>query len=235
MLQNLYLVIPTYNEKDNIVFLLEEIFKLTENIKVLVVDDSSPDGTAGAVKKLQGKYASKLFLLERASKQGLGSAYRQGFAYCLNKGAEVVGEMDADFSHQPQDLIGLIREIESGAEVVIGSRRVMGGLIVGWGGWRKFMSWGANNFARILLNLKTKDVTAGYRLYTKMALEKIPWINIKTNGYAWQEEMIYWCEKKKLIIKEVPVVFVDRKEGKSKLNYKDILDYFITVIRLLFI
>ncbi len=233
MTNRIFIVIPTYNEKNNIDKLLIEIFELNKNINILVVDDNSPDDTAGEVKKIQTNYPNQLFLLKRSGKLGLGSAYRQGFECCLKMGAEVVGEMDADFSHQPKDLIRLIKEVEGGAEVVIGSRRVEGGQIIGWNWWRKFMSSGANSFSRIVLGLKTKDVTAGFRLYTKNALAKMPWATIKTNGYAWQEEMVYWAEKNNLLIKEVPVIFIDRKVGTSKLNSKDIVDFFVTVIRLL--
>lgn len=234
MNKSVFIVIPTYNEKENIVALVQEIFKLNSELSVLVVDDASPDGTAREIKKIQPLYINHLFLLERSGKLGLGSAYREGFKYCLDKGAEVIGEMDADFSHQPKDLIKLLAEIDNGAKVVIGSRRIKGGQIIGWNWWRQFMSFGANSFSRIILGLKTKDVTAGFRLYTKDSLSLVPWLEIKTNGYAWQEEMVYSLEKNKVSIVEVPVVFIDRKKGSSKLKYQDIIDFFVTVIRLKF-
>lgn len=232
MLKEIYIVIPTYNESNTIKDLLIQIFKEVPDIKVLIVDDNSPDGTAGEVEIIKKILPNKLFLLKRSGKLGLGSAYREGFGYCLGLGASVVGEMDADFSHQPKDLFRLVKEIENGAGVVIGSRRVKGGKIIGWGVWRHFSSWSANMFSRVLLGLSTKDVTAGFRLYTRDALAVIPWQKIKSNGYAWQEEMIFWGEKYKLKISEVPVEFIDRRVGKSKLNYRDVIDFFITIFRL---
>ena len=231
-MQNLWIVIPTYNECDNIAENLARLFKLNLSLNVLVVDDNSPDGTGELVDELSRVYKGKLFVLHRPGKLGLGSAYRQGFAYCLGRGAQVVGEMDADLSHLPEDLPKLWEKIGQGAEVVIGSRRVRGGKIVGWGLGRHLISWGANTVSRLMLELKTHDVTAGFRLYKVEALEKIPWRTITSNGYAWQEEIICLLERSGARVAEVPVIFNDRTYGKSKLRKKDIVEFFITIFRL---
>lgn len=231
-MDNLWLVIPTYNEKDNLPELLVRLFKLDLPLFVLVVDDNSPDGTGELADELARYYKSKLFVIHRPAKLGLGSAYRQGFAYALGRGAVVVGEMDADLSHLPEDLPKLWQKIEQGASVAIGSRRVRGGKIVGWNWQRHLSSWGATIFSRAFLGLKTRDVTAGYRLYKIAALEQVPWRLVESNGYAWQEEILYLLEKSGARIAEVPVVFNDRSQGQSKLRKKDIVEFFRTVIRL---
>lgn len=231
-MKNLWLVIPTYNEKANLAELLVRLFQLDLPLKVLVVDDNSPDGTGELADELARFYKEKLFVVHRPGKLGLGSAYRQGFAYCLGRGAEVVGEMDADLSHLPEDLPKLWQRIVEGAGVVIGSRRVQGGKIIGWSWQRHLSSWGANTFSRVFLGLKTHDVTAGFRLYQVKALEKVPWRLVESNGYAWQEEIIYLLEKSGARIAEVPVLFNDRSQGQSKLRKKDIWEFFRTVIRL---
>lgn len=231
VMNSVWIIIPTYNEKENLPELLAAIFDLPLGLTVLVVDDNSPDGTGDLAKKLMSKY-ERLYVINRAGKLGLGSAYREGFAYALKHGAEVVGEMDADFSHAPQDIPRLLETIKRGAEVVIGSRRVRGGEVVGWSWWRYLASWGAMSVARLVLGLKIKDVTAGFRFYTKVALGRIPWARVKSDGYAWQEEILFLCERACLKVVEVPVVFVDRKYGKSKLNSKNIFDFFRTIFRL---
>lgn len=231
-MQNLWIVIPTYNEKDNLPELLARLFKLDLQFNVLIVDDASPDGTGELADELSRFYKGKLFVLHRAGKLGLGSAYRQGFAYCIGRGAQVVGEMDADLSHNPEDLPRLWAKIEEGAELIVGSRRVRGGKIIGWGPWRHLISWCAGTASRLLLNLKTRDVTAGFRLYKVDSLEKIPWRHITSNGYAWQEEILCLLESSGARVMEVPVVFNDRSRGKSKLRKKDIIEFFLTIFRL---
>ncbi|MBI5733458.1 MAG: polyprenol monophosphomannose synthase [Candidatus Kerfeldbacteria bacterium] len=201
------------------------------DLSVVVVDDNSPDQTAAQVKLLQEKYPG-LYLVKRPRKLGLGSAYRAGFKFALEHGAEVVGEMDADWSHSPSDVLRLVAAFRSGAEVAIGSRRIKGGQIIGWAWYRHFMSFGATTFARLVLGLKTRDITAGFRLYTKGALNKIPWQSVQSDGYAWQEEMIFLCERARLKIIEVPVIFKDRQQGKSKLKLKDVIEFFVNIFRL---
>lgn len=230
---NIFVIIPTYNEKENIENLINQIFGLNiYNLNILTVDDSSPDGTANIVQKLIQKYQNRLHLIQRPKKSGIGSAYICGFKYALNNKADLIFEMDADFSHDPKYIPNFIEEIENGFDAVIGSRKIKGGKIEGWNWRRKFMSSGAMLFARAVLKLKTKDATSGYRCCTKETLLKINLDKMKSNGYAFQEEMIYLCEKNKFKIKEIPIIFIDRKFGKSKLGYKDIFEFFKTVIGL---
>lgn len=229
---NLWVVIPTYNEQANLAELVTHLFELDLPLKVLIVDDNSPDGTGVLADELARAYKEKLFVLHRSGKMGLGSAYRQGFSLAIARGAEVVAEMDADFSHLPQDLPRLWQKILDGADVAVGSRRVKGGRVVGWGAWRHFTSWGANSASRLILGLKTQDVTAGFRMYKVKSLEKISWRTITSNGYAWQEEILFLLEKSGAGVIEVSVVFNDREKGKSKLRFKDILEFFYTIIRL---
>lgn len=211
--------------------LLSRLFALPLELYVLVVDDASPDGTGKVADELGERYP-RLQVLHRAGKQGLGSAYRAGFAQALGSGADVVGEMDADLSHAPEDVPRLLAALEGGADVAIGSRRVPGGHIVGWGPWRHLMSFGATAVSRLILGLKTKDVTAGFRLYTKQALAAIPWANVVSDGYAWQEELVYLVERAGLHIAEVPVTFVDRTQGRSKLSSAAALEFFVSLVRL---
>lgn len=221
-------VIPTYNEQANIARLIRAIFSLgIANLSVVVVDDNSPDGTADTVQVLSEEYP--ITLIRREGKLGLGSAYVAGFTKAMELEATHIFEMDADFSHDPNDLPRLL---EVDADLVIGSRKIAGGRIVGWGMWRLFMSHGAMIFSRLLLGLKTKDVTAGFRCFTREALEAIDFRSVKTNGYAFQEELVYRAEKRKLRVVEIPVTFVDREHGKSKLSKKDIVEFFVVMIAL---
>ena len=227
----IWLIIPTYNEKSTIIQLLEALFGLPLELSILVVDDNSPDQTAQLVQSVQSQYKN-LHLVKRPAKLGLGSAYRFGFDYALSRGAEAVGQMDADWSHQPVDVLKLLAAINNGGDVAIGSRRVTGGEISGWNWRRRFMSRGATWLARLVLRLKTQDITAGFRFYTKAALSRIPWPQVKSEGYAWQEETIFWCEQAGLEIIEVPVKFVDRQQGQSKLGLRDVMEFFKAVFRL---
>jgi len=228
-----YIIIPTYNEKENIENLVRAIFSLNvPDLKVLIVDDNSPDGTSDIVERLKAIYPVEL--MKRAGKLGLGSAYIQGFKYAISKGAKIVMEMDADFSHNPNDVPRLLKEVEDGFDMSIGSRKIKGGGVVGWNFKRKFMSDMAMMASRLILNLKTKDVTAGFRCYNTRVFEKIDLDKIKCNGYAFQEELLYFVEKNGFRVKEVPVIFIDRKLGKSKLGIKDVLGFFVTMFRLRF-
>jgi dolichol-phosphate mannosyltransferase len=220
-----WIILPTYNEAENIVDLIEAIAHLNlPKLHMLVIDDSSPDGTATLVDALKDKYPVEL--VSRPRKMGLGSAYVFGFKKALSAGADYIMEMDSDFSHNPKDIPALLGAVQVGADLAIGSRRVNGGGIEGWNWWRKFMSRGATEFSRIFLKLKTKDVTAGFRCYRADFLKQIPLGEIKSNGYSFQEEMIFLVEKLKGKVTEVPVIFVDRAKGKSKLSYKEIIKFF---------
>lgn len=226
----LWIIIPTFNEVDNIVTLVPAIFALGLNIKVLIVDDNSPDGTGQVADKLAGQY--NLEVVHRSQKQGLGSAYLVGFAKALAQGAQFIVEMDADWSHRPSDIPRLLHAVKAGADLAIGSRRVGSGQIIGWGVIRKLMSRLAMDFARILLSLKTRDVTAGFRCYRRELLERILTNKIKSDGYSFQEELIYWAERLGADIREVPVVFNDRQHGRSKLSLVEIFKFFYTIILL---
>lgn len=232
---NIFIIIPTYNEKDTIEKLIEKIFSLNiSNLNILIIDDNSPDGTGKIVRELIENYQPHLHLIQRPKKMGIGSAYISGSQYAIEHSADLIFEMDADFSHNPKNIPDFIKEINKGFDLVLGSRKIKGGKIIGWNCARKIMSAGAMLFSRIILNLKTKDVTSGYRCYSKQIFKLIDLDKLKSNGYAFQEEMIYLCEKNNFKIKEIPITFIDRKFGKSKLNYKDVFEFFQMVIRLKF-
>jgi dolichol-phosphate mannosyltransferase len=231
-----FIIIPTYNEKENIENLIHDIFKLNiANLNILIVDDNSPDQTSEIVKNLIKQHQSHLHLIQRPKKLGLGSAYVAGFKYALEKNANLIFQVDGDFSHDPKYIPEFIKQINNGFDVVLGSRKINGGKIIGWNWKRKLISSGAMFVSRKILKLKTKDVTNGFRCYTKKTLTKINLEKIKSNGYAFQEEMIYLCEKNKFKIKEIPTTFIDRKLGKSKLNHKDAIEFFKTILRLKFL
>ncbi len=228
-------VIPTYNERENIAKLIPTIFSVVPNdLEIVVVDDNSPDNTAQIVTDWQTVYPQSLHLIKREKKSGLGSAYIAGFKKALELGADLIMEMDADFSHDPNDVPKLIAACANGADLSIGSRKITGGGIAGWNWKRKMMSNGAMFLSRSMLGLKTRDVTAGFRCYQRRVLETIGIENITTNGYAFQEELLYRVEKAGFTVKEIPVIFTDRKVGKSKLSIKDIGEFFLTIIKLKF-
>lgn len=227
------IIIPTYNERENVTQLIPQICDLpVPDLNILVVDDNSPDGTGKAVESLMNKYAERINILKRPGKLGLGSAYIAGFKWALQHNADLIFEMDADGSHNPADIPRLITAMKDGFDVAIGSRRIKGGRITGWNLYRHLASWGAMTTTRLMLGLKTHDVTAGFRCYKNHVLKSINLDEIQTNGYAFQEEMIWLCEKKDFLIKEIPITFKDRELGESKLNSKDIREFFITLIKL---
>ncbi len=224
-------VIPTYNEAYNIIVLLDQIVKTYSQIHVLVVDDNSPDGTATLVKDFITKYPDKIFIMERASKLGLGSAYKQAFTWALSHDYDFVISMDADGSHQTND-IGKLMDSGHNYDIVLASRKIVGGQIVGWNFWRHLTSGGAMGLSRLILGLKTKDVTAGFKCYNRPFVEFLGKQNIQSNGYAWQIETIFLAEKNNFRIKEIPTTFVDRRFGRSKLSLRDAVEFFINVIKL---
>jgi dolichol-phosphate mannosyltransferase len=227
-----YVVIPTYNERKNITALIKKICKLhIEDLRILVVDDNSPDGTAEAVEELKKDCVE---IIKRPRKMGLGSAYVDGFKYALSKGANMIIEMDADFSHQPYKIPELITCVNSGNDMCLGSRRIKGGTVIGWNIVRKIMSGLAMEFSRFLLGLKTKDVTGGFRCFHSRVFQKINLDDIRSQGYAFQEEMIYLLERNNFKIKEIPITFVDRQRGHSKLGIKEIINFFVNICKLRF-
>lgn len=229
----LYIILPTYNERENIASLLRAIASLgLPSYRVLVIDDNSPDGTSAAVAALTGELPVEL--ITRSGKLGLGSAYVLGFTTAMTAGADMVMEMDADFSHDPQDIPRLVAAITAGADLAIGSRRIAGGGIRGWNWWRRLMSRGAMEFSRLVLNLRTRDVTAGFRCYRTSLLQSVPLDKIKSNGYSFQEEMIFYVEKIGGRVTEVPVIFRDRQRGASKMSAREIINFFIVMFKLRF-
>jgi dolichol-phosphate mannosyltransferase len=209
-------VIPTYNEADNIPQLLPIILGLGEHFNVLVVDDSSPDGTAKLVKEMQ-KTESRVHLIERAGKMGLGTAYVAGFKYALANGFEFIFEMDADFSHDPQELPRLLDKAQS-YDLVIGSRYISGVNVVNWPMRRLILSYGANLYTRIITGMPVRDATGGYKCFRRKVLESIDLDAIHSNGYAFQIEMNFKTWRKGYRVHEIPIVFVDRRIGVSKMS-----------------
>ena len=212
-------IIPTYNEKENIEKIIRKVFSLSETFHILIVDDGSPDGTADIVKNLQKEFSDQLFIEERTGKLGLGTAYIHGFKWCLAKDYDYIFEMDADFSHNPEDLPRLLDScVNDGADMSVGSRYVRGGKVVNWPFNRIFISYGASLYVRAILWLPVKDCTAGFVCYSAEVLRTLDLDNIRFVGYAFQIEMKYRTWRKKFKIKEVPITFVDRVEGISKMS-----------------
>jgi dolichol-phosphate mannosyltransferase len=212
-------IIPTYNEIENISKMIRTVFTQEKDFHILVVDDGSPDGTASEVKKLQIEFPQSLFLLERKGKLGLGTAYITGFKWGLEKGYDFIFEMDADFSHNPHDLIRLYRASNNGFyDVAVGSRYVKGGKIENWPFKRKLLSYGASLYVRLVTWMPIKDPTAGFVCYTRKVLESMDLDKIKFIGYAFQIEMKFAARSLGFKIKEIPITFVDRVEGESKIS-----------------
>lgn len=230
---NAVVIIPTYNEIENIERLLRNIFALQRAFHILVVDDNSPDGTAATVKELQESYKGKLFLLNRPKKNGLGTAYIAGFKWALDQEYEYVFEMDADFSHNPNDLIRLYNAcVKDGADLAIGSRYVTGVNVVNWPMGRVLLSWGASRYVRFITRMNIYDTTAGFICYHRKVLKAINLENIKFVGYAFQIEMKYKAFLKKFKIVEVPVVFTDRTKGESKMSSGIISEAIFGVVKM---
>ncbi|MBZ5855716.1 polyprenol monophosphomannose synthase [Flavihumibacter profundi] len=226
-------IIPTYNERENISNILQAVFGLGQGFHVLVIDDSSPDGTADIVKELQAKFPDELFLEERKGKLGLGTAYIHGFKWAINKGYQFIFEMDADFSHNPKDLQRLYEACKTGgADVAIGSRYVKGGGTVNWPWDRIALSKGGSLYTRIITWMPVRDTTAGFVCYRKEVLEAINLDGIRFLGYAFQIEMKFASWKLGFKIKEVPIVFEDRKFGVSKMHKGIVKEGILGVLKL---
>lgn len=218
-MSNTLVVIPTYNEIENMELLLREIISLQQDFDVLVVDDNSPDGTSDVVEKLIEEYPNTLFLLKRTSKLGLGTAYIAGFKWALERPYDFIFEMDADFSHNPKDLIRLYNTCkDQNYDMAIGSRYVTGVNVVNWPMNRVLLSWGASKYVRWITGMKIDDTTAGFICYKRSVLQAINLEAIKFVGYAFQIEMKFKTHLKKFKIKEVPVIFTDRTKGASKMS-----------------
>jgi len=212
-------IIPTYNERENAEAIIRKVLSLETAFHVLIVDDGSPDGTADIVKKLQKEFQDQVHLLERKGKQGLGTAYIAGFKYALENGYHYICEMDADFSHNPEDLVRLQAECdEKGADVAIGSRYITGVNVVNWPMGRVLLSYFASKYVRFVTGMKVQDTTAGFVCYKRKVLETINLDNIRMIGYAFQIEMKFKACLLGFDVREVPIVFTERKHGTSKMS-----------------
>jgi len=211
-------IIPTYNEKENIENIIQTVFGLSKQFDLLIVEDNSPDGTADIVKSLMKKYPDHLFIEERKGKLGLGTAYIHGFRWALKRNYQYIFEMDADFSHNPHDLLKLYDAASKGGDLVVGSRYITGVNVVNWPMGRVLMSYYASAYVRFVTRLKVRDTTAGFVCYRRKVLETINLDKIKFVGYAFQIEMKYTAYKLGFVVKEVPIIFTDRTEGTSKMN-----------------
>ena len=210
-------IIPTYNECENIGNLIEKIVSLSIEIDILVIDDNSPDGTSLVVKDLQKRYEN-VFLIERSGKLGLGTAYLMGFEWSLERGYQYIFEMDADFSHNPDDIPRLIETCKNGSSLVIGSRYCDGVCVIHWPIRRLILSYGANKYTRIITGLPIKDTTSGFKCFKREVLENLNLERVKSSGYSFQIEMNFRAWKMGFTLKEIPIIFEERSEGKSKMS-----------------
>lgn len=218
-MSNKVVIIPTYKEKENIENIIRVVFNLPEPFDILIIDDNSPDGTADIVKNLIKEFPERLHIIERSGKLGLGTAYITGFKWSLEHGYDYIFEMDADFSHPPEDLINLYNACHTdGFDMAIGSRYISGVNVVNWPMGRIMMSYYGSMYVRIVTRMKIMDTTAGFVCYTRKVLETINLDKIKMKGYGFQIEMKFTAWKKKFKIKEVPIIFTDRKQGTSKMS-----------------
>jgi dolichol-phosphate mannosyltransferase len=225
-------IIPTYNEKENIEKIIRKVFSLPQPFHILVVDDGSPDGTAQIVKNLQQEYPESLHIEERKGKLGLGTAYIHGFKWALNRTYEYIFEMDADFSHNPDDLINLLSACKKGGDMVIGSRYIKGVNVVNWPMNRVLMSYFASAYVRLITRIKIQDATAGFICYRRKVLETIPLDKVKFVGYAFQIEMKFTAIQYGFNVIEIPIIFTDRTRGTSKMSTHIFREAFIGVIQM---
>lgn len=212
------IIIPTYNERENIELMVRKVFSLPGEFSLLVVDDGSPDGTAAIVRRLQADHSDRLFLLEREGKLGLGTAYLAGFRWALERGYEAIYEMDCDFSHDPDDLLRLTAELQKGADVAVGSRYVSGVNVVNWPMRRLLLSYFASRYVRCVTRMPVRDATAGFVAYRAEVLRAINLDKVRMKGYGFQIEMKYTAWKLGFGIKEVSIIFRDRTMGTSKMS-----------------
>ncbi|GIV79977.1 polyprenol monophosphomannose synthase [Litorilinea aerophila] len=225
------MIVPTYNERENLARLVAALRGLPGDVHVLVVDDNSPDGTGQIALELAARDPG-VFVLQREGKLGLGTAYKAGFAFGLARGYQYLCTMDADFSHHPASVPALLEKAASGYDLVVGSRYVPGGRIVGTTPWRQFVSYSANWLAHVLLGVTVRDCTAGFRCYRRRVLETIDLDAIFSSGYSFLIEMAFHCQQAGFRIGEVPITFVNRTEGASKISKREIYKAFYTLLRL---
>jgi len=231
-MDKILVVTPTYNEAENIVQFINEVLSKDPRLEILIVDDNSPDGTAGMIKKMQAGNP-RIHLLERERKMGLGTAYVAGFKYALARDFGAVFEMDADFSHDPKEIPAFIEKIET-ADVVIGSRYVGGVRVLNWPIRRLLLSYGASVYTRYVTGLPVKDTTAGFKCFRRKVLETINLDKVHSNGYAFQIEMSFKAWKKGFSLLEHPIIFMDRRSGTSKMSHKIVYEAVLMVWKLKF-
>jgi len=226
-------IIPTYNERENLTELLRQIFALGIGLEVLIVDDNSPDGTGQLADEMTAA-DPHVHVLHRAGKMGLGSAYVAGFRYALDRDYEAIFEMDADFSHNPESLPVFLKELES-ADLVLGSRYLHGVTVVNWPLSRLILSYAANVYSRVITGMNIKDATGGFKCFRRQVLEAIDWSRVKSDGYGFQIEINFKAFRKGFRIKEIPILFVDRRAGESKMSRKIVWEaaYMVWRLRLL--
>ncbi|MEN3046138.1 MAG: polyprenol monophosphomannose synthase [Candidatus Hydrothermales bacterium] len=224
-------IIPTFNERENIFELINKIFSLGIDLDILVVDDNSPDRTWEVVQDLTKKY-SKLNLLLRKKKEGLGYAYRDGFRWAIERDYDIIIHLDADFSHDPSEIPNFIKKINEGYDVVVGSRYVNGVRVINWPIKRLLLSYFANLYARILTGVKIKDLTSGYKAFKREVVVNIPWKEVSSGGYGFQIETVFYPYFLGYKIHEIPIVFIERRKGKSKMSKRIIVEAFFLVIKL---
>jgi dolichol-phosphate mannosyltransferase len=222
---NTMVVMPTYNEAENLVQMVAELTTLDlDDLRILVVDDNSPDGTGLMADELADQYPDRVHVIHRRAKMGLGTAYVTGFRYAIEAGADCIVQMDADFSHSPAYIPTMMQKVQ-GCDVVIGSRYVTEGTVDRrWSPWRRFLSWGGNAYARMVTGLEVHDATGGFRCFRRDALLALDLERIRSEGYAFQIEVAYACQSKGLRIAEVPIYFEDRSVGRSKMSSRIILE-----------
>ncbi|MDE5962923.1 MAG: polyprenol monophosphomannose synthase [Alistipes sp.] len=212
------IIIPTYNERENIAAMIGKVFSLDGSFDLLIIDDGSPDGTADIVRELQKEHPERLYLLERSGKQGLGTAYLTGFRWGLEQGYDSICEMDCDFSHDPNDLPRLHAAVAEGYDVAVGSRYVKGVNVVNWPMSRLLMSYFASKYVRLITRMPLHDATAGFVCYSRRALETIDLDAVRMKGYGFQIEMKYSAWRLGLKLLEIPIIFTERQEGSSKMS-----------------
>ncbi len=225
-------IIPTYNEAENLEPLISAVQALGAGLELLIIDDNSPDGTGQIADRLSQEREG-LHVLHRRGKLGLGTAYIEGFRWAIEHDYDYVFEMDCDFSHHPRYLPTFLERI-TGADLVIGSRYIRGGDTPDWGLLRRFISWGGNTYARFMLRLKTNDCTSGYRCYRREMLARVPWDEIPVQGYGFQIAAVFHVERLGGVVAEFPIVFEDRRVGRSKMSSKIVLEALVYVTRLAF-
>ena len=225
-------IVPTYNEEENIESLVTQLLALPTGVHVIIVDDNSPDGTGAIADRLAAESEGRMEVIHRAGKLGLGTAYIAGFRRALVAGAELICTMDADFSHNPRYIPAMVEKIEQGHDLVIGSRYVPGGGTSGCTIKRKLLSWGANAFARLTLGLHAHDTTAGFRCYRRQVLEDVGLDTVKADGYSFLVEMLYHVQRRGWRVGETPIIFENRQQGVSKISQGEILHAIATVLRM---